>query len=258
MIRRGTGFGPRLFFAMSASSRAEDMGEKIRVVIGLGNLGKEYRHTRHNVGFDIVETLARRSEASWSIEKKWQAEVARIAGGLLVKPQTFMNLSGQAVVAVCRFHKIEANEILVVYDDVDLELGRLRFRASGSAAGHKGIKSIIQSLGTQDFARLKFGIGRKGDAASGEKTGGARGDLSAYVLGKFSGSEREELEKTVARAADAVNYALSHGLTAVMNAYNEQAETELRKKKDKSVAEADISENQQSEISKKETGTSEI
>jgi len=238
----------RVFFCkMNARSKEDGVGEKIRLVIGLGNPGREYDNTRHNVGFDIVDELARLGGASWSKEKKWEAEVAKVVDKLLAKPQTFMNLSGRAVSAICRFHKIESSEILVVYDDVDLELGRLRFRASGSAAGHNGIKSLIQSLGTQDFARLKFGIGRTGNSAPEGAKGGVGGDLSGYVLGKFTGSEREEMEKRVARAADAVNYALSHGLTATMNAYNEQSEAGQTKKKG-GAAGADMSDNQQSGV----------
>lgn len=226
----------------------------IRLVIGLGNPGKEYHNTRHNVGFDIVDALASRAGLSWSVEKKWQAEVTRHDDVFLMKPRTFMNLSGRAVSALCRFHKIEASEILVVYDDLDLGPGRLRLRASGSAAGHNGIKSIIQSMGTQNFARLKFGIGRDEDLASNGGKGGVAGELSGYVLGKFSGVEREELEKRVARAADAVNYALSHGLTAAMNAYNEQPE----KKKSKAKTKADPKVKPDVEFLEKETGRSEI
>jgi len=209
---------------MSARITEQEPGEKIRLVIGLGNPGKDYRNTRHNVGFEIVEEVARRAGAKWSIEKKWEAEVARIPGGWLAKPLTFMNLSGRAVAAICRFHKIGAQEILLVYDDVALAPGRLRLRASGSAAGHNGVKSVIQSLGTQSFARLKFGIGRAGDMVPSDKKVVDGDGLTSHVLGRFSSGEQEEVEKRVARAADAVNYALAHGLTAAMNSYNEQAE----------------------------------
>lgn len=242
MIRCGSiGFDSHFFLEMNARKTAEETRENIRLVIGLGNPGKEYLNTRHNVGFDIVEEVARRSGACWSIEKKWEAEVARIAAGWLVKPQTFMNLSGRAVAAMCHFHKVEASEILVVYDDVALEPGRLRLRATGSAAGHNGIKSIIQSLGTQDFARLKFGIGRAGNRAPDDKKEVAGGELTSHVLGRFSSAEREELEKRVARAADAVNYALTHGLTAAMNSYNEQSEIGRMKEKGKPAVDANTS-----------------
>lgn len=243
---------------MNARSKVDGVGEKIRVVIGLGNPGREYDNTRHNVGFEVVDLLARQSGVSWSTEKKWEAEVARTADTLLVKPQTYMNLSGKAVSAICRFHKIEASEILVVYDDIDLELGRLRLKASGSPAGHNGVKSLIQSLGTQKFARVKFGIGRTGDSVPDGAKGGVGGDLSGYVLGKFSGTDREELEKRVARAADAVKCALSQGLTAAMNVYNEQSGSGQAKQKGGSVAKKEAREKQQSKISEKETGTSEI
>lgn len=210
------------FVSMSVSKTTDGSERKIRLVIGLGNPGREYERTRHNVGFEIVDRVASLAGLSWSTEKKWQAEVARLTGAFLLKPGTFMNLSGRAVSALCRFHKIDASEILVVYDDVDLPMGSLRFRAAGSAAGHNGIKSIIQNMGTQDFARLKFGIGRVVEPGVSTGKGGVAGELSGYVLGKFSGGESEELEKRVARAAEAVNYALSQGLTAAMNAYNEQ------------------------------------
>ncbi len=214
----------RPLLIMSARITEQGPGEKIRLVIGLGNPGKEYRNTRHNAGFEIVEEVARRAGANWSKEKKWEAEVARIPGGWLVKPLTFMNLSGRAVSAICRFHKIDAQEILLVYDDVALAPGRLRLRASGSAAGHNGVKSVIQSLGTQDFARLKFGIGKAGGRVPDGKKEAGGPDLTGHVLGKFTLAEQEEMEKRVARAADAVNYALAHGLTAAMNSYNEQGE----------------------------------
>jgi len=211
------------------------------------------------VGFEIVEEVARRSAASWSVEKKWEAEVARIPEGWLVKPQTFMNLSGRAVAAICGFHKIDASEILVVYDDVDLEPGRLRLRATGSAAGHNGLKSIIQSLGTHNFARLKFGIGRAGSGvASGQNEGVGGDDLASHVLGRFSNAEQEELEKRVARAADAVNYALAHGLTATMNHYNEPPEIGRTKKGEESVADADASDIHQPDSANKESGKREI
>ncbi len=228
-------------------------GEKIRLVIGLGNPGKEYQNTRHNVGFDIVDYMVDRGGGRWSMEKKWEAEVARLGDVFLMKPQTFMNLSGRAVSALCRFHKIESSEILVVYDDLDLGPGRLRLRATGSAAGHNGIKSIIQSIGTQNFARLKFGIGREDDSPANGGKGGVAGALSGYVLGKFSGAEREELEKRVARAADAVNCALSRGLTAAMNAYNEQAEKKNNKAKVAAVKKVEP----EAETLAKQTGTSE-
>ncbi|MCF6311521.1 MAG: aminoacyl-tRNA hydrolase [Verrucomicrobiales bacterium] len=238
---------------MSGGNTARKTTEPIRLVVGLGNPGKEYQNTRHNVGFDIVDFLAERSGGFWSKEKKWQAEVARMGDVFLLKPQTFMNLSGRAVAALCRFHKLTAEQILVVYDDLDLGPGRLRLRATGSAAGHNGIKSIIQSLGTQDFARLKFGIGRDVDSTINRGKGGVAGELSNYVLGKFSAAETEELQKRVARAADAVNCALSQGLTAAMNAYNEQAE----KKRNQAKKHVDQKATLGTEILAKEKGISE-
>jgi PTH1 family peptidyl-tRNA hydrolase len=243
---------------MSARKTADGIGAHFRLVVGLGNPGKDYQNTRHNVGFEIVEEVARRSGARWSAEKKWEADVARIGAGWLVKPQTFMNLSGRAVAAICHFHKVDASEILVVYDDVALAPGRLRLRASGSAAGHKGVKSIIQSLGTENFARLKFGIGRAADMASRDKKEAEGGELTSHVLGKFSCVEREELEKRVARAADAVNYALAHGLAAAMNNYNEPPESGQIKEKVEPAVDANARDIRQLDSANQESGKLEI
>ena len=196
----------------------------IRVVIGLGNPGREYQGTRHNVGFEIVDRLARTAGADWRREKKWRAEIAKCADGtLLVKPQTYMNLSGQAAAAVGGFYKIPPTAMLVVYDDVDLPLGQLRFRANGSAGGHNGIKSMIQSLGGDRFPRLKFGIGQQATAGSGSDQGAARRSMIGHVLGKFAASEEEVLQNSLAKAAEAVNCALASGLAAAMNQFNQKA-----------------------------------
>ena len=192
----------------------------IRLIAGLGNPGSKYRGTRHNVGFDIVDRLAAMSGAGWKLEKKWKAEIARAGDLLLVKPQTYMNLSGEALRGVCDFYKIPADSVLVVHDDADLPLGRLRFRQSGSAGGHNGIKSIIQHLGSQRFPRLKIGIGRKSEPAAPQR------DIIGHVLGRFDPDERAELEKSLECAVDAVNCALSAGLPAAMNRFNQDPEKE--------------------------------
>ena len=189
-------------------------GPAVRMVVGLGNPGPEYAHTRHNVGFDVVERLASSAGVSWTTQKKWEASVARHDQVLLVKPLTFMNLSGRAVQRVGSFHKIPPTEMLVVYDDADLPLGTLRLRHGGSAGGHNGIKSLIATLGTDSFPRLKFGIGRAGE-----------GDMVDHVLGRFSPEEAPEVEKSLARAADAVNCVLDSGMESAMTRFNQRPET---------------------------------
>jgi len=195
---------------------------EIRLVVGLGNPGREYAATRHNVGFMVADRLGAERQARWNFEKKWKAEVARDASLIFAKPQTYMNVSGEAVAQLCRFFKISPESVLIVFDDVDLPLGRLRFRPSGSAGGHNGVKSIIQHLGTDRIPRLKFGIGRKGPGG---------GKMVGHVLGRFSDDETEAVEKSLAQAQDAVNYALANGLAAAMNRFNTDPEKAARKKK---------------------------
>ncbi|MEZ5304458.1 MAG: aminoacyl-tRNA hydrolase [Verrucomicrobiales bacterium] len=186
-----------------------------RLLVGLGNPGKEYEGTRHNVGFEVADRLAARLRADFAPERKWKAHVAKAASGIvLVKPQTYMNLSGAAAQSVASFFKIPPAETLVIYDDVDLPLGTVRFRPGGSAGGHNGMKSIIQRLGTDAVPRLKIGIGR-GRAAGPEMVG--------HVLGKFSAEERSGLENSLDASIEAVLFALEHGLQAAMNRFNRRS-----------------------------------
>jgi PTH1 family peptidyl-tRNA hydrolase len=190
----------------------DDSGRRMRLMVGLGNPGRRYEKTRHNVGFLVVEELARSEGLRWEVEKKWEAEIARGDAFTCLKPQTYMNLSGESVAAYATFYKIEVEEILVIYDDVDLDLGALRFRASGSAGGHRGVASIIECLGSDRFARLKVGIGRGGPER--------RGDLADHVLSKFMVDEAPQVEKSLIRAVQAVRDAHSLGLDGAMNEYN--------------------------------------
>jgi len=179
-------------------------------VVGLGNPGKDYAGTRHNVGFEVLGRLAAAAGLSFQREKKWQAEACRTPEGLLLlKPQTYMNLSGRAVAAAARFYKIPAEKVLVVYDDVALPLGQQRFRMTGGSGGHNGIQSLIIELGSRDFPRLKIGIGG---------VPGSR--LTGHVLGRFREEEREVAEKALASAVDAVQVALSEGVSKAANRYN--------------------------------------
>ena len=186
----------------------------IRLVVGLGNPGPAYVDTRHNVGFMIVERFVAAAGEAWSTEKRWECRVARVGSTWFIKPQTFMNLSGRAVAKVASFYRFAPEEILAVYDDVALQLGRLRLRPAGSAGGHNGIKSMIAELGAPSFPRLKVGI--DGTRPSG--------DLADYVLGTFSPSETETLEKTLQDSVSALRCVLDSGLAAAMNRFNGDAE----------------------------------
>jgi peptidyl-tRNA hydrolase, PTH1 family len=192
--------------------------EKPRLIVGLGNPGREYEDTRHNIGFMVVDALALQFRASWSHEKKWDCALAKFKGGWLLKPFTYMNLSGEAVSSVCRFHKINPQEVLAIYDDVDLPLGKLRFRLNGSAAGHNGVRSLISHLGGDDFPRLKVGISGEAGRPAGDR-------MVGHVLGKFSEDERPLLRDSVAKACDAVNHALNSGLESAMNFFNRKEPT---------------------------------
>jgi PTH1 family peptidyl-tRNA hydrolase len=184
------------------------IGESMKLVVGLGNPGREYERTRHNVGFEVLASLADRHRASWS--KKANAEIARWgAEAVLVRPQTFMNLSGPAVQHWGHFYRVAIEDMLVVYDDVNLEAGRLRIRQSGSAGGHNGMKSIIQALGSDQFPRLRVGIG-----------GGEKRSLSSHVLGKFGPEEEAVIEAAIGRAVEAVEAFVAEGIVAAMNQYN--------------------------------------
>ncbi len=185
----------------------------MKLVVGLGNPGPKYAHTRHNVGFRVVDLLAKRHGVSFS-PNRWQAMTARCQVDevpcLLVKPMTYMNLSGEAVGPLARFYKVPPEAILLVYDDMDLPLGTLRMRPKGSPGGHKGVASVIQHLGTTEIPRLRIGIGRP--------PGGM--DPAAYVLAPFSEEEEAIIAGVVENAADAVECWLTKGLEAAMNWVN--------------------------------------
>ncbi|MBA3944021.1 MAG: aminoacyl-tRNA hydrolase [Herpetosiphonaceae bacterium] len=183
-------------------------------IVGLGNPGEQYARNRHNVGFQSVKFLAERHRLSFD-EKKHHARLAQgmIAGQrvVLAKPFTFMNLSGQSVAALVHWHKLDpSRQLLVIYDDMDLPFGTLRLRANGSAGGQNGMKSIIQQLGTQEFPRLRVGIGRPQPGR----------DPKNYVLENWSPTQVELLPELYSRVADAVELWLREGLLKAMNRYN--------------------------------------
>jgi len=180
--------------------------------VGLGNPGSQYKGTRHNVGFTVVEELASRASVGFesapaeALIAKWRRPDDVV---LLVKPLTFMNLSGQAIGELARYFKIDVADLLVIVDEVHLPLGKLRARARGSAGGHNGLKSVIAHLG-DEFARLRLGVGRGGDQRN----------LADHVLSKFEKDEAGEVERMTARAADAAEMFIASGIGAVMNAFN--------------------------------------
>jgi len=186
----------------------------LKLIVGLGNPGPEYSDTRHNVGFWVTGELADRHKVKFRQSARWQARTARIAGEgesedvLLAEPTTFMNLSGRAVRQLVTFYKLDIADLLVLVDDADLPLGKLRIRMGGSAGGHNGLKSIIQELGTQQFSRLRIGVGRQA------------GELKNHVLGRFGAGERESIETAVKRAGDAAEMFVKDGILKAMNAFN--------------------------------------
>ncbi len=190
------------------------------LIAGLGNPGREYRGNRHNVGFTVLDRLAERLGVSFSrVESKALVTKAEYLENrlILVKPQTYMNLSGQAVSSLLRFYKVPLERLLVVYDEVDLPLGTLRLRPEGSSAGHKGIQSIIDKLGTQEFPRLRAGVSRPP----------GRMEAADYVLQDFSKDETELLQEVLNRAAEAVLVFVREGIVVAMNQFNPQGSGEM-------------------------------
>ena len=185
------------------------------LIVGLGNPGKEYARTRHNAGFLLVEKLATRWKADWTNEKKFQSRLARAERKILCQPQTFMNVSGEAVGALVKFYQLPLKDLLVAVDDADLPFGEIRLRASGSSGGHHGLESIEQHVGSREFARLRIGIGRRE---------GAR-EITGHVLGQFSSEESELLENVLARAADQSECWLTEGVQVAMNKFNGVADS---------------------------------
>jgi peptidyl-tRNA hydrolase, PTH1 family len=195
--------------------RGESASTLDLLVVGLGNPGREYAETRHNVGFMVAEELARRTGGSW--RGKFSGELAEVRlDGIrlaLLRPQTFMNESGRSVVAAVRFFKVEPEDLLVVHDEVDLDPGRLQVRLGGGLAGHNGLRSVAQQVGSPDFARLRIGVGRP-----------ERGDprpVADFVLSEFP--PELDVGALVSRAADAVESVAREGLEEAQNRYNERA-----------------------------------
>ena len=182
----------------------------MKLIVGLGNPGAKYRGTRHNAGFAVVDELARRAGIDFeaapveALIARWRARDT-----LLAKPLTFMNASGEAVGGLVRYFKLDEADLLVIVDEVQLPLGKLRARMDGSAGGHNGLKSVIAHLGDK-FSRLRVGVGR----------GDGRRDLADHVLSRFESDETDEVERMTKRAADAAETFITSGIAAVMNGFN--------------------------------------
>lgn len=181
----------------------------LKLVVGLGNPGPEYERTRHNVGFRLVDRMVGEAEAFWK-DFTGLGAVAKAGELWLAKPMTYMNESGRFVRLFADFHKIAVAEVLVVYDEIALPLGKIRLRAKGSAGGQKGMLSIIQHLGTQEVARLRIGIGPQPEKM----------DSADYVLGRFSKAQEQDLDAVLALAAEAVGSVRENGVEQAMNRYN--------------------------------------
>ena len=185
----------------------------MKLIAGLGNIGDKYCFTRHNAGFMVLDKWAMDEGLSFREEKKLKCFLTKLRYNnedlLLVKPTTFMNLSGEAVRAVMDYYKIEVKDILIIYDDIALDLGRIRFRANGSDGGHNGIKSIIQHVGTKDFDRLKVGIGPQPNIPS-----------ENYVLQNFPKEQHEELKDVLKKSIEAVEYYLKNDIQKAQNLFN--------------------------------------
>lgn len=186
------------------------------IIVGLGNPGKQYENTRHNIGFDVIDRLADKENIA-VLEKKHRAMIGKgmIAGEkcILAKPQTFMNLSGESVRELVDYYKIdETCELIVISDDISLDVGQIRVRKKGSAGGHNGLKNIIAHLGHDQFVRIRMGVGEKPAAY----------DLADYVLGHFTGDERKEMDAAADRAADAIRLMFEKDADAAMNRFNQK------------------------------------
>lgn len=191
----------------------------IKLVVALGNPGLEYELTRHNIAWILVDTHPEISSKMWKSKFKGEYTDFSIIGEkvFVLKPQTYMNLSGESVWPLCQFFKIQPNEILVLQDELDLSFGQIHFKKGGGLAGHNGLKSIAQSMGSQDFYRMRIGIGRP-----------ERGSVSSWVLSKFSISQNTELEIVMKKSHEALDFFLKEGFKKASNEYNKKNFLELK------------------------------
>ncbi len=185
----------------------------MKLIAGLGNIGEKYLFTRHNAGFMVVDKIAYDNGFEFREEKKLKCMITKFKQNnediLLIKPTTYMNLSGDAIIAVMNYYKIDVKDILIIYDDLSLELGKIRFRSNGSDGGHNGIKSVIKNLASKDFDRLKFGIGPQPPIPS-----------EAFVLQNFTKEQLIDLKSSINRTIEAVLFYLENGISKAQNQYN--------------------------------------
>ena len=187
------------------------------LIVGLGNPGAKYAHTRHNVGFDVLDALSKKLNVSISRERDNALTGECFVGGqkvILALPQTYMNLSGEAVLPLANYYKIPPENLLVVYDDIDLPQGHIRIRKNGSAGTHNGMRSIVGMLGYENFPRLRVGVGQKREGY----------ELADWVLGHYIGEEQEVADKAFALAADAIVDYIQNGIESTMRTYNTKKE----------------------------------
>ncbi len=195
----------------------------MKLIVGLGNPGREYAMSRHNIGFRCINHFAKESGIDLSRKKAKAMTGSGVVDGqkvLVSKPQTFMNVSGESVVMLLQQNGLDPKDMVVVYDDMDLPLGKVRIRPGGGAGGHRGMESIIRLTGTQDFPRIRVGIGRPGNGGESRQGG------IDYVLGRFYPDEEKLVEEAIARASQALRVFVVHGLNRAMNEFNKEAEAD--------------------------------
>lgn len=181
----------------------------MKLIVGLGNPGVKFKNNRHNVGFMVLDIFAIEMGLSWRYNKDLMCYLSKTRDYVLVKPNTYVNESGQSVKAVCEYFDIDSSNVLVVHDEVDLEFGKIRLSFNSSSAGHHGVESINKGLATEDFARLRVGVGRP-----------QKGDVTQYVLSDFSQEQKSALPEVVAKCEEAIKSYLNDGITATMNRFN--------------------------------------
>lgn len=188
------------------------MGWKMKLIVGLGNPGKEYSETRHNIGYLFVEEIVSYYNQQFKLDKKLRSEIVRIKINdedyIFLKPITFMNLSGEAVILAMKYYNVDIDNLIIVHDDLDLPVGKIRIRPQGGSGGHNGIKSIIQHLKTQDFKRIRIGIDK------------GKYEVVDYVLGKFSKRDQDIIDEVIHIAPLMINYLATHNFDELMSEYN--------------------------------------
>lgn len=199
----------------------------MKLIVGLGNPGSKFEYTRHNIGFMVVEKFVKErlplapSINAWKDESKFSSKVCRLDDCIVVKPQAYMNRSGDAVLTLINFYKIDVSELLIVHDDIDLPLGKIRIRKGGASAGHHGIDSIIKNLHTDNFLRFRLGIGRgKLDKEHTADHNLHRKDVEKFVVSLFKDNEAGEVKKMIKNGVEALNIAMDKGIDKAMNRFN--------------------------------------